>query len=72
MQALDSGDPQFEASVIMLYVVERLKESPHKPVLTERNVNATVMDNDSGTMVVIITAEDEDGDKLWFSITGQP
>ena len=46
--------------------------SSHPPSFVAMEMVARVMEDDRvGTMVVIIEGTDEDGDKLWYSITGE-
>ena len=73
MKAVDNGRPQQSNSARLLFtVVSSPASSDHAPKFTSRHSNAHVMENDPvGHMVQLLSAEDMDGDKLWYSITGE-
>ena len=73
VEAVDNGRPQNRASARVIFdVVERPRTSPNPPRFTQEGVEATVMENDViGHLVTLMSAEDADGDKLWYSITGK-
>ena len=73
VQATDQGRPQRHNQIRVIFtVVERPATSEHAPSFVSTETVARVMENDPvGTMVMIMEAKDEDGDKLWFSITGK-
>lgn len=53
-------------------VVECPDNSANAPRFRQQAVEAQVMENDVvGHMVTIMSATDEDGDKVWYSITGE-
>lgn len=68
---VDNGRPQQRESCrVILDVVERPVESPHPPVFQdEPGVHVSVTENDPiGSFVKIMSATDEDDEKLWYSI----
>ena len=73
VKAVDNGRPQQSNSARLLFtVVASPASSDHAPKFTSRHSNAHVMENDPvGHMVQLLSAEDMDGDKLWYSITGK-
>ena len=52
--------------------MERPLQSPSRPRFLETGKRVTVMESDEvGHMVALISAEDADGDKIWYSIIGE-
>lgn len=72
MQATDNGRPQNSNQVRIIFtVIDRPVLSNHPPVFATLEPVARVMEDDPvGTMVMIIPTQDEDGDKVWYSIVG--
>ena len=70
--AVDQGSPQRESTARVLFMVEgALTESEHAPHFLETGRTEQVFENDAvGRMVCLVSAEDADHDKLWYSITG--
>ncbi|CAH1776950.1 unnamed protein product [Owenia fusiformis] len=72
IKATDNGRPQKRSSSrVIMTVVARPEESPMLPQFVNPNQRNKMMENDDiGAMVCIMSAKDEDSDKLWYSITG--
>ena len=70
---MDNGRPQQSNSArLMFTVVPSPVTSAHPPRFVSDHVTVHVMENDPiGHMVQLMSAEDEDGDKMWYSITGE-
>lgn len=72
MRAVDNGRPQQKSSARVLFqVVPRLQISEHAPVFDFEGQQVTVVENAEVSHVCLVTATDVDGDKLWYSITGE-
>ena len=71
--AKDNGRPQREtAAKVRFKVVAIPAITTTAPVFTTPMEQASVMENDViGHMVTLMSAEDPDGDKLWYSIIGE-
>lgn len=53
-------------------VVAVPKTSDNPPVITRGDQHINVMESDEvGRMVMLIDAKDNDGDQLWYAITGK-
>ncbi len=73
MRAIDNGRPQQKMNARVLFtVVEGLTESPNPPQFVDSGVRVSVTENDAiGHLVRIMSAEDPDGGKIWYSIVGK-
>ncbi|ELU08218.1 hypothetical protein CAPTEDRAFT_222745 [Capitella teleta] len=71
VQAVDNGDPQKVNQVRVFFsVVDRPVTSANPPRFNALEPVARVMEDDPvGTSSLIVGAEDDDGDKIWFSIS---
>ena len=72
IKAVDNGRPQLKETCRVLFtVVERPLQSPSRPRFADGARRVTVMESDQvGHMVALVTADDADGDKIWYSIMG--
>ena len=72
IKAVDNGRPQLKETCRVLFtVVERPLQSPTRPRFQNGARRVTVMESDRvGHMVALVTAEDADGDKVWYSLIG--
>ena len=70
--ASDNGMPQRESSAAVRFKVVALpKKSSSPPIFTKQGEEVSLMENDAiGDMVTLMSAEDPDHDKLWYSIIG--
>ena len=73
VKAVDNGRPQQSNTArLMFTVLSSPATSAHPPKFVSGHQYAHVMENAQvGHMVQLMSAEDEDGDKLWYSITGK-
>jgi len=64
--------PQREYSAVVRFkVVAVPSKNTAPPVFTKRGEEVNIMENDAiGGMVTLMSAEDPDHDKLWYSIIG--
>ncbi|XP_041359153.1 protocadherin Fat 1-like isoform X2 [Gigantopelta aegis] len=70
IKAVDGGQPPRRAGVrIRIEIVDRPTFSAHPPRFTESSYFVSVTENDPiGHLVVMLSAEDDDGNSIWFSI----
>ncbi len=73
IKAVDNGRPQLKETCRVLFtVVERPLQSPSRPRFEDGARRVTVMESDQvGHMVALVSANDADGDKIWYSIIGK-
>ena len=73
IKAVDNGRPQKRQSARVIFtIVACPNTSVASPAFHQEGVSAQVMESDSvGHMVAIMSAEDRDSTKLWYSITGE-
>ena len=73
IKAVDNGRPQLKETCRVLFtVINRPSQSPSRPRFLDGARRVTVMESDRvGHMVALVTAEDADGDKIWYSIIGK-
>ena len=71
--ATDNGRPQKEStSRVLLKVVAAPSRTSNAPVFLESHRSVTVLENFRvGQMVELVQASDPDGDRVWYSITGE-
>ena len=70
---MDGGQPPRKSGVrIRIEIVDRPTFSTHPPRFTEPSYFVSVTENDPvGHLVVMLSAEDDDGNSIWFSIIGR-
>ncbi|CAL4131790.1 unnamed protein product, partial [Meganyctiphanes norvegica] len=73
VEASDAGQPQKSSScLVAINVVSVPLSSPNAPIILESpSSTITVVETDPvGHHVKLVNAEDKDGDRLWFDLTG--
>ena len=73
LKANDNGRPMKRGTARVRFTVVAIpRNSTRAPEFVTPNHHVTVMENDAvGRMVCIMSAEDPDGDKIWYSILGE-
>ncbi|XP_022240676.1 fat-like cadherin-related tumor suppressor homolog isoform X3 [Limulus polyphemus] len=72
VQASDHGEPKHTVTVrVLIEAFEGPKKSRYSPVIKKsESYNVVTASDPVQQMVMLIEAEDKDGDRLWFSIVG--
>lgn len=73
VRATDLGTPSKSSTTrVSIQILGIPEETPNPPVFRQPNQKVEVTESDSiGYLVALVQAIDEDGDMLWYKITGK-